>query len=180
MSGNQVLFISHDASRAGAPKRLLRFLRWFKMATDIPFRTLLKSGGELEPEFEKYRIPASPEKIFDLLYYATLLIGDTQTMTTEAGLLGTPAIRCNSFVGPDDMSNFIELEHKYDLIYSFRRSDEAIQKAVGLLKQSDIKERWVDKRKKLFDDKIDVTRFVVNFVEDFPESFYSCKREERR
>ncbi|MFB2816372.1 glycosyltransferase [Umezakia ovalisporum] len=47
----KVLFISHDASRTGAPIVFLNFLRWFKDNTDIPFQILLRRGGELEPEF---------------------------------------------------------------------------------------------------------------------------------
>lgn len=49
----KVLFISHDALRAGAPIVLLNLLKWFKANTDIPFEILLKDGyGELGPEFE--------------------------------------------------------------------------------------------------------------------------------
>lgn len=47
----EILFISHDASRTGAPILLLQFLRWFKQNTDIPFRIILRNGGELESEF---------------------------------------------------------------------------------------------------------------------------------
>ena len=47
-----ILFISHDASRTGAPIILLNFLKWFKANSNIPFQILLKNGGELEPEFE--------------------------------------------------------------------------------------------------------------------------------
>lgn len=46
-----VLFVSHDASRTGAPTVLLNFLRWFKQNTDIPFLILLQKGGPLESEF---------------------------------------------------------------------------------------------------------------------------------
>jgi glycosyltransferase involved in cell wall biosynthesis len=46
-----VLFISHDASRTGAPILLLRFLRWFRDHHQIPFRTLVVSPGELLPDF---------------------------------------------------------------------------------------------------------------------------------
>jgi len=49
----QILFISHDASRTGAPIALLRFLRLFKQNTNIPFQILLKRGGELACEFSK-------------------------------------------------------------------------------------------------------------------------------
>ena len=47
----KVLFISHDASRTGAPMLLLNFLRWFKANTDMPFEILLGRGGELKQDF---------------------------------------------------------------------------------------------------------------------------------
>jgi glycosyltransferase involved in cell wall biosynthesis len=48
----KVLFISHDASRSGAPLLLLRFLRWLRAAhSSVSFRILLKNGGELAREF---------------------------------------------------------------------------------------------------------------------------------
>jgi glycosyltransferase involved in cell wall biosynthesis len=46
-----VLFVSHDASRTGAPIFLLRFLRWFRDHHQIPFRILVVTPGELLPEF---------------------------------------------------------------------------------------------------------------------------------
>jgi len=138
-------------------------------------RVFITSESPLSGEFEQYRITTPPEKIHDLLYYATLLIGDTQTMTTEAAVLGTPAIRCNSFVGPNDMGNFIELENKYDLIYSFREPDKAIPKALELLQQPDSKKQWAKKRQRLLSDKIDVTQFMVDFIENYPQSFYRYK-----
>jgi glycosyltransferase involved in cell wall biosynthesis len=49
----RVLFISHDAWRAGAQIVLLHFLRWLKVHTQIPFEIILKDGiGPLRPEFE--------------------------------------------------------------------------------------------------------------------------------
>lgn len=48
----KVLFISHDASRTGAPIIFLNFLKWFKANTNISFQILLKNGGELKSEFE--------------------------------------------------------------------------------------------------------------------------------
>lgn len=46
-----ILFISHDASRTGAPMVLLHFLRWFKAHSNVPFQILLKEDGPLAPEF---------------------------------------------------------------------------------------------------------------------------------
>jgi glycosyltransferase involved in cell wall biosynthesis len=47
----KTLFVSHDASRTGAPLLLLAFLRWMRDETDVEFRVLLKNGGDLERDF---------------------------------------------------------------------------------------------------------------------------------
>ncbi|PSB55164.1 glycosyltransferase family 4 protein [Chamaesiphon polymorphus] len=57
----EIVFISHEASRSGAPILLLQFLRWFKEKTNIPFRIILVKGGELESDF----IQLAPTLIFD-------------------------------------------------------------------------------------------------------------------
>ena len=130
----------------------------------------ITSEKELPEELQKYRLDIPPDKIHDFLYYADLFVGDSQTMTTEAAVLGTPAIRCNSFVGDDDMSNFIELEEKYGLIYNYREPKKAIQKAVELIQKPNLKEKWNEKRKKLIEDKIDLSAFLTWFIDNYPES----------
>jgi uncharacterized protein len=130
-------------------------------------RVFISPEGHLSKELEGYRLPIPYSRIHHALYYAQLLVTDTQTMTTEAAILGTPAVRCNNYVGPNDMGNFIELEQKYDLIYSYQKSEQAIQKALELIKQPDLKERWARKRQKLLAEKIDVTEFVADFVDKY-------------
>ena len=124
---------------------------------------------------EKYLLNIPKHKIHDCLYYAKMLVTDTQTMTTEAGVLGTPVIRCNSFVGSNDMGNFIELEQKYKLIFSYRNPDQAIEKALSLIQDPDIKKEWKKKKQKLLDDKIDITSFIIWYIENYPESFKEIK-----
>jgi glycosyltransferase involved in cell wall biosynthesis len=46
-----VLFVSHEASRTGAPIALLHFIRWFKKNGNRPFSILLLSDGDLTPDF---------------------------------------------------------------------------------------------------------------------------------
>lgn len=48
-----LLFVSHDATRTGAPMALLHFLRWYKRNGDRPFAVLLPKEGELLPDFEE-------------------------------------------------------------------------------------------------------------------------------
>jgi glycosyltransferase involved in cell wall biosynthesis len=46
-----ILFVTHDASRTGAPIALLHFLRWFKKNSNRPFSIMLPSDGDLSPAF---------------------------------------------------------------------------------------------------------------------------------
>lgn len=47
-----ILFVSHDAKRAGAPMALLHLLRWIRRNTRLEFEVLLMGDGDLRPEFE--------------------------------------------------------------------------------------------------------------------------------
>jgi predicted glycosyltransferase len=140
-------------------------------------RVFISPEGPLSKELEGYRLSIPHERIHHALYYAQLLVTDTQTMTTEAAILGTPVVRCNSFVGPKDMGNFIELEQKYDLIYSYRKSEQAMQKAIELIQLPNLKEQWAKKQQKLLADKIDVTQFMVDFIENYPKSVKKYKEK---
>jgi predicted glycosyltransferase len=139
-------------------------------------KVFISSELKLPEKLEKYRLPVPKSRIHDVIYHAKLLVTDTQTMTTEAGILGTPAIRCNKFVGKKDMGNFIELEKKYGLIYNYREPEMAIKKALELVKEDNLKEEWRKKRERLLKDKIDITAFMVWFIEKYPESLEEFKQ----
>ena len=165
---------SHDIGQHGfdmlTKRRLVKEIEKY-------VRVLITSESPLPTEFEKYKITAPPEKMHDLLYYATMYIGEGATMATEAAILGTPSVYTSSL--SNTMGNFIELEQKYDLIYSFREPDKAIKKALELIQQPDLKKQWAKKRQRLLADKIDVTQFMVDLIENYPQSFYRYKEESR-
>jgi uncharacterized protein len=137
-------------------------------------RVLLTSEGNLPAELEPYLVKLSPEKIHDLLSYATLYIGEGGTMATEAAVLGTPSIFVSSFA--TTMGNFVELEKTYDLLYNFTDGNAALERAVKILQDKKSKENWMSKRDLMLKDKIDVTAFMVWFIEDYPGSYDTMKR----
>jgi glycosyltransferase involved in cell wall biosynthesis len=51
--GPRVLFVAHDAYRAGATIFLLNMLRWVREHTSLEFQIALRNDGEMLPEFEK-------------------------------------------------------------------------------------------------------------------------------
>jgi len=131
--------------------------------------------SELPKELEPYKLPIPPHRIHDALYYAQLLVCDTGTMATEAAVLGTPAVNYSSFAAY--LGNFIELERKYNLIYSFRQFEPAIKKAAELLQQPDLKEQWAKKRQRVLADKVDITQLVVWAIENYPQSLSKVKED---
>lgn len=72
----------------------------------------ITSERELEPQFEPYRIRINPLDMHHVMAFASLYIGDSQTMAAEAGVLGTPFVRFNDFVGR--LSYLHELEAPTD------------------------------------------------------------------
>lgn len=174
--------------KAGEPYFILRF-NAFKAHHDVGVVGLtienkrrlvdyLKTKGKvfitternIDDEFKPYQLKVSPEKAHSLMYYATMLVGDSQTMTSEAAVLGTPAIRCNTFVGR--IHYLEEEEHKYGLTYGFRpeQSEAMFAKIDELLSLPNLKEEWQARRQKMLSEKIDYAQFLTWFIENYPES----------
>ncbi len=142
-------------------------------------RVFISSEKILPAELDPYKIKIPFHKIHDVLFFADLLICDTGTMATEAGILGTPAIRCQSFVGEKDMGNFNALEKEYRLIFNYKNPEEAIDKAIELIQISNLKKEWLIKKEELLKKTIDVTAFMVWFIENYPDSFDKVKENSR-
>jgi len=155
---------SHDVGHSGIQNKveLVRELEKYG-------RVLITSEGELGDGLEKYQIKVSPEKMHDLMYYATLLYGESATMASECAVLGTHAIYCD-FAGRGYTD---EEEEKYGLVFNFKLDEDSIksslEKAVELLRDNNLKNVGRKKREKLLEDKIDVTAFMVEFIENYPE-----------
>ena len=136
-----------------------------------PFgRVLITTERTIEPELKPYQLPVSPEKIHTLLYYATLFVGDSQTMTTEAALLGTPAVKLNSFAGRLAIPN--EIERTYKLCYSYQPQDfDAMMQTIKeLVLHDDIKSVWRARKEVMLRDKVDLTTFLTTLVSGYPQS----------
>ena len=128
-------------------------------------KVFLTSESNLSADFDKYKIRIRPEDMHSLLYYSSLYIGEGGAMATEAGILGTPSIYVSSLVGT--MGNFYELDSKYGLVYSFKNYNAALENALQLLKDDNLKIKWEKKKEKMLNEKINVTKFMVNFIENY-------------
>lgn len=132
-------------------------------------RVLITTERVAEPELEPYRLPVPPEKMHDLLAFATLFVGDSQTMTSEAAVLATPAFRCNSLVG--ELSAIKDLEEIFGLAFGYKPEQfgQMMGKIEELLQHTDIKVIWKQKREAFLKERIDTTAFLVDYVEHYFE-----------
>ncbi len=121
-------------------------------------------GGELDfTTVPGQPFDLHPALLHDALAEASLLIADTQTMVTEAACLGTPAIRSNSFVGDDDMGNFIELEQQ-GLILNLTEFGSVLEHSREILENDGVQEAWQRKREEFLEHKDNLTEIIVKIL----------------
>lgn len=123
----------------------------------------LSSEADLPPDLADYEAPVAPDAALDLLAYADCYVGDSGTMATEAALLATPAVRYDPY--DDDMGNFETLADR-GLVDSHADERAAVERAVSLATDPDAGDRWRRRRRRLLGEKVDVTAFMVELVEE--------------
>lgn len=131
-------------------------------------RIYITSERELEPQFEQYRISINPLDIHHVMAFADLYIGDSQTMAAESGVLGTPFVRFNDFVGR--IGYLAELEDNYQLGYGIRPDnvDQMYNVVSELVQMKDKRSVFADRRNKMLSEKINYSDFLTSFIENYP------------
>lgn len=125
MPNRNILFISHDATKTGAPTVLLHLLRYLKSKSgDVQFEVMLKSGGPLEHEFAS--------------------LAPTYLWNRKSSRVSRPILKMLRTLNTSAFENFIQSkkpvrlssEKKYDII--FANSVVSSDLAVELKKQLQI------------------------------------------
>jgi predicted glycosyltransferase len=131
-------------------------------------RVFISSEAELPKELEKYGIKIAPHRMHDALAFASLVFGESTTMAEECAMLGIPAV----IIYKRKTFYTQHLEIDYEIVNNFVIEEQlkAIEKGVEILTTQNLKEEWQKHRQKMLSDKIDVTAFMVWFVENYPES----------
>jgi len=132
-------------------------------------KVLISSEKTIEKEFEHLNIHIPPQNIHHILSRATVYIGDSQSMATEAALLGIPSLRYNSFVGENDMSNFIKLEKELGLLYNFNSFEKLLKKLREFMNNPELKKEWMEKRRGYFKNMADINEESFEIISSFME-----------
>jgi len=143
-------------------------------------KVYISSEDELPESYERHQLKIPVSDMHHYLYYADLLICDSQSMSVEAAMLGTPSIRVSSFSGRINVLE--ELEHTYGLTFGIKpeHTIKIFKKIDELLSIDNFKDEFRNRRHKMLKDKIDVTSFLVWFIENYPNSVKNINMDKYR
>lgn len=149
---------SHDIGQKGLSiedkRKLIEMLKPYG-------KIIISAERELPTEFEEYRMSICPTKMHDLLYYATMYLGEGGTMASEAACLGTYSIYTNSLPSMGYIKEEIE---KYNLIFKSIDINEIIAH-LNSISFDNVKSESKEKAKKIIEDKVDVTQYLVDLIQ---------------
>ncbi len=133
-------------------------------------QVLVTSERKLNNFLNKYCLSIPIEDIHHFIYFSNLYIGDSQSMAMEAAILGTPSIRFSDLAGR--LNVLEELEHRYQLTFGIRttNAERLFLKIDELIETPNLHDLFQHRKQQMLNDKIDVTAFMIWFVENYPQS----------
>jgi uncharacterized protein len=155
----------HDEGILGISRDLV--VKLIQQMNERKIRVFISSEKPLAPDLAPYRFQLHPDRMHDALSMAAFYVGDSQSMTVEAALLGIPALRLNSFGQRISVINELE-SHK--LVFSFLPGQEAnlLRQLNMILEEPDVEKVFQRRRAYLLSSKIDPLPWllkVVRFIE---------------
>lgn len=150
----------HDGERAGLRTETKRELVEELSGLGTVY---VSSEGDLPPGLDGYEIPVPPAAIHHLMADADVLATDSVTMATEAGLLGTPAVRFEAPANEGVLGALVEVESRG--LVDTRTEDAAVHRRTVELAESDEAEaEWAEKRDAYLEDSVDVTQYMLDVI----------------
>lgn len=158
----------HDAGIKGLNKVLVDKI--ISIAEENGYQIFISSETDVDEQLRKYQLQIKHTDIHHVMAFASLLISDSQSMSVEAAMLGTPNLRFSDFSGR--ISVLEELESVYGLTKGVKTNEpkRLIDEVSQLLFEKSAVNDYNENRRRMLSDKIDVTAFLTWFIENYPES----------
>ena len=134
------------------------------------YKVFISSEGVIPDKYKKYLIRIPPERMHDALFFSSLVISEGATMASEAGVLGTPTIYVNSLE-----RCYNEDQEKFRTVFNFRNGVGVLKKIKEISSYQNLENEMLKRRTKLFNSKIDLTMFLIWFIENYPKSVQIMK-----
>lgn len=132
----------------------------------------ITSEAPLPDEIAEFACKIHPSEIHDFMVSCKMIVGESATMASEAACMGIPAI----FISNTGRGYTTEQDKKYGLIkhYQLRQWNEIVRTMKEWASQ-DLRNEWQKRRRNMLKDKIDVTAWMVDLVENYPNSITKAK-----
>lgn len=133
---------------------------------------IISSEDNLPEEFRKYLYKGDPYRMHTVIQYASLFISESGSMATEAAVSGTPSIMVNSSAKYFGVFEYIS---KFGNLFYFDDENQAIEKTEHLLNTANLREISIQNAQEYIKQTINLTDFMVWFIENYPQSFEIMK-----
>jgi predicted glycosyltransferase len=130
-------------------------------------RVMVSSEAPLSGELAELQAHGPVEAIHHLIAHARLVVGESATMSSEAAVLGVPAV----LIATTGRGYTDDEERRYGLVrhYTDTEYDMALSGIEDVLATP--RSDWRAARQRLLDEKIDVTQWMVDYFEtSFPRA----------
>jgi predicted glycosyltransferase len=108
-----------------------------------------------------------PAEIHEFMKSCKMIVGESATMASESACLGIPAV----FISNTGRGYTTEQDQTYGLIKHYRLNQwEQIVQRLNKWAASDLKGEWQARRRRMLADKIEVTDWLVDLIENYPRS----------
>jgi len=150
----------HDAGVRGVDEALVARLQQ-GLPSDV--RLFVTSERPLVGDLARFRLPLAAVRLHHAVAFADFVLGDSQTMTAEAAVLGVPAFRVNDFVG---RISYLEELEGYGLAFGFRPGEEerALAAVQELVRSPDRREVFAERRRRMLAERIDPLPWLLDRV----------------
>lgn len=110
-------------------------------------RVYISSEGPLPRELEPYAARFRYEAIHHILAFASLVVGESPSMATEAALLGVPNVLCSSWA--ERCGNMQVLARRYGLMHVVSQSADAVECALAMAHDVSLRSMLAQRREQL-------------------------------
>lgn len=160
----------HDIGEKGLSNRqkieLINVLKEFGTVS-------ISSEGPLPDEIAAFKYTFHPSRIHEFMMKCKLVVGESATMASEAACLGIPAI----FISNTGRGYTTEQDNKYGLIKHYRLNQwQEILNRIRRWGYQDLTDEWQEKRWNMLKEKIDMTKWLVDLIENYPKSIIDAKK----
>jgi predicted glycosyltransferase len=132
----------------------------------------ISSEMPLPDKLSEFACTIPSAEIHQFMKTCKMVVGESATMASESACLGVPAI----FISNAGRGYTTEQDRTYGLIKHYRLDQwDHIVRCLEEWAASDLKKEWQAKRWRMLEDKIEVTEWLVDLIENYPQSIQDCQ-----